>query len=264
MSENRKLSAMIDLIKDDTGRMREHDGYVGDGNLAYLTEKQAEIAIYLGVPIGVRSQYDDYHGSHKGEYSFDMVSNMRSLKYCLGQKHMESRAAVYPYVPDPERMLGYLKQVEEMNLPAWELKAEGGYGLRQLRSLAGMFEHWTDGKQQFAGDFTGGVYIKQDDSAVTGIQMSRFTDRESGGCRLFFQGCIRRMGVYMTPEELRESAGEVKQTADLLDRLAQEPIIATEEEMKQWAKEVVAMQVDRAITEASSRNPQLDPTMGMM
>ena len=265
MSDIKIFSEIVELIKNDVSRMREHDGYVDDADLVYLPEReQAEIAVYLGVPIGVRSRHDNYHGSHKGEYSFDLVSSIQSLNYCLGQEHMENRAAIYPYLPDPKRMRGYVERIEKMKLPAYELKAAGGYGLKQLRSLAADIESGTDGKQRLVGDFTGEVNIRQADEALTGIHMSRDTDRESGGYRLQFQGTIRKMGTYMTQVEMLQAADEVRRTAELLGRLEREPIIVTEEDMEQWSKEITAMQVDRAIREASARDPQLDPTMGML
>jgi|GEM_PF-3327218 len=271
MTDNKALSAIRDLIGQDKSQMREHDGYVGgDRVLLHLTEKQAEIAVYLGVPIGVCSEYDDHHGSHKGEYSFDMVSDMDTLKYCLGQRYMENSASIYPYLPDPLRMREYVQQVEKMNIPMRELMLSGDYGLERLRRLSRSLEYRTDGKQQFAGDCIGGVYIKQEDSAVTGLHMRKITDYDNGCCRLEFQGYIRKSGTYMSSAGMREIADEVKKMADLLAELERDPVIVTEEQMNQWAKEVTAMQVDRAIQEASERDPQLDcqtgsvPTMGMM
>jgi len=264
MTENKALSAIRDLIGQDKSQMREHDGYVGGGRLIHLTEKQAEIAVYLGIPVGVRCRLDDRHGSHKGEYSFYMVNNTKHFKECFKLSSMDNHASIYPYLPDPKRMLGYIEQVEGMGIPMNELILSGDYGLERLRHLASMVEYRTDYKQQFAGDCIGGVYVRQQDNAATGLMMKKKPDLENECYRLEFQGYIRKSGTYMSSGGMREIADEVKKMADLLAELERDPVIVTEEQMNQWAKEVTAMQVDRAIQEASERDPQLDPTMGMM
>ena len=149
--------------------------------------------------------------------------------------------------------------------PWWNLThpAQPISGLERLRDVTRMVENITGGKQEFSTDFAGGVYIKQDDSANTGLFMRKNPDFESGLCRLEFQGYIRRMGVYMSSDGMREMHTEIGQLTKLLEILEQEPVVVAEEEMTQWAKELGTRQPGQAITDAAERDPQIDPTMGM-
>ena len=264
MAENKKLSAIVQLINDDMNQMMEDDGYVGDISLTYLTEKQAEIAIYLGAPIGVKDLYCNYHGSRKGEYGYNTVHSMKRFDYYLKKNYIENRASIYPYVPDPKRMRGYIEQVEEMDLPAHEIKAAGGYGLKQLRQLASTIEYRTGGKLQVTDSSLGGVYIRQDDNVNIGLHIRKNHDFDNNLCRLEFQGYIRRMGVYMSVDGVKEIAGEAEQLVKLLSELEKEPIIVSEEEMAQWAKEIASTRLEQEIADASEQDQKLDPTMGMM
>lgn len=253
MNRKKELTAIRDLIAHDNSQMRKDDGYIGDpGKLIRLTEKQAELAMHLGIPIGVCSQYDDYHGSRAGQYSYDIARTPKNLKYCLSQNHMENRASIYPYVPDPKRMYEYIRQVEGWGLTPQELRQSSDVGMEQLRQLARSIESRTDGKQQFTGDFTGGVCIESGSSAAVGLHMWKNPDYENDCYRLELKACIRKMGTYMSASELQEVANEVSQITKLLDEYEQNPITATEKEMAQWSKEIVAMQVDRAIAEAKT------------
>jgi len=136
--------------------------------------------------------------------------------------------------------------------PWWNLKhpAETINGSERLREVVQMVEERTGGKQQFAVDFTGSVYIRQDDSANTGLHMRKNLDYETDLCRLEFQGYIRRMGIHMSSLGMQTVADEVKHLTGVLAELEQNPVVVTEEEMSQWASEVTAMQVDRAIAES--------------
>jgi len=250
MAELNKIPAIMKQIKDESSRMILHDGYIGDNNLIYLTDKQAEIALYLDVPMGVRDKYEEAGGNHMGDYCYHMPQTMESLRDRLQYQHSEGKASIYPYLPDPMKMFEYIKDIEDMDISMDALKAVGGYGREQLMRLTNTIGPKTGGKQELAIDFTGGVYIKQDESANTGLDMRKKIDFETGVCRLEFQGYLRRMGVNMPAAGMRAIADEASQLADFIEELESNPIAVTEENIQQWAKEIAAMQVDRAIAES--------------
>ena len=261
MTENKKLAKIMTLVSDDVSNMREHSRYVGDEPLTYLTEKQAEMAIFLGIPVGVKSLYDVYHGSHKGEYSYSIPSSIESLHKNLSERGSESRASICPFLPDPKRMLGYIQKIEEMNLSEQQIKIAGGYGAKQLSRVTNLIELSAGGKQELAVDSLQGVFIRTDNSANVGLSMRRHFDSESELYRLEFQGYVCKMGIYMSAAKTREFIDEVEQIATLLEELEREPIMVTQEEMQQWAQEIEGRQHEQATD--LDHEPDHGPTMGM-
>ena len=111
----RALESIRGLIEYDRSQMREHDGYIGDsGKLLRLSDQKAEVALRYGIPIGMCSLHDDYHGSHKGEYNYTLVNSMEDIKRCRGLRMYEDRPSIYPYLPDPRKMLEYIEQIAEL------------------------------------------------------------------------------------------------------------------------------------------------------
>lgn len=87
---------------------RRMDGYVSEDtkyNLVELTDAQAEMALNLGVPIGLCDEYDIYHGSHKGEYGYGSISSMESLRRSRGHRTFPASASIHPYRTQDARQL---------------------------------------------------------------------------------------------------------------------------------------------------------------
>jgi len=106
------LNAIRDLIDFEKKRMREYHGYIGNNTrLIGLSDKQAKTALRYGIPIGICSQYDDYHGSHKGEYYYYSVMSMKQLQEMRKLQIYDDYTSISPFLPDPQKMLGYLKQI---------------------------------------------------------------------------------------------------------------------------------------------------------
>ncbi len=143
-------------------------------------------------------------------------------------------------------------------------QAELEDGLKALRKLGDNLETVTGGKQKFAGDFSGGVYVRQANDANFGLSLRKQLDMTTGYCKLQFRGFIRKMGGDMSSAELREIAGEADQIAGIISDLEKNPIVVSEEQLAMFANEITARQVEQAITAAAEREPQLDPTMSMM
>ena len=102
-------------IAIDRDLMREHDGYIGDNTgLLHLSDEQARIALRYGIPIGMCSQTDNYHGSREGEYSYTLVTSMEDIQKCRGLRMYEDRPSIYPYLSDPQKMLDYIGQITEL------------------------------------------------------------------------------------------------------------------------------------------------------
>jgi hypothetical protein len=193
-----------------------------------------------------------------------MIGTIDYRRFLQHHKGVESRPAIYPRLRDPQGMLSLVKQAESMGLSDYSLMAAGEYGLKALRKLGDTLEAATGGKQRFVGDFSGGVYIKQNDEAAVGLKFRKQMDMTPGLCKLQFQAYMRKMGADMFSSELRAIAREADQIVGLLSDLERNPIVVSEEQLQQFAKEITARQVERAITDAAERDPQLDPTMGMM
>jgi len=264
MAENKKISEIMKIISDEEREVSVYERHLGNTSLINLTEKQARIAVYLDAPIGILGKELDYRDLKNGDYVFYRVDSIECLNDYLKDNRLENRATIYPYVPDHKKILGYIEQVEEMNLSEHELKAASGYGLKQLRQLAERIENATDGKQQVSESCLGGVYIKQDESVTIGLHMRENVDFTTSLLHLEFQGYVRRMGVHMSVDGIKEIAMEAEQIVKLITELEQEPIIVSEEEMTQWTKEIAAAQFEQAITDAAEQDPQLEPRMGMM
>jgi hypothetical protein len=135
----------------------------------------------------------------------------------------------------------------------------------RLRALPRMIADVTDGKQRCAiSSYTIGVYIVPDDAAHFGLDIHKQLDMKTGLCRLQLKGYLRTMGTNMYASEIREIAAEANALADLISTLEQNPIVVSEEELSQWARDLAAAQLDQAVTDAARRDTQLDPTMGMV
>ena len=132
--------------------------------------------------------------------------------------------------------------------------------MKQLRSLVEKLEHRTNGSQQLIVDLkSNDVHIVPDHNANVGIIMRKNLNSKTGLCRLEFEGYVSKLGAGL--DAILEEAGQIK---DFIDDICKEPIIATEEEMIQWAREITSKRFQQAIADAAERGPQIDPTMGMM
>ena len=116
LNTSQALRSIRELIKLDCAQMLEPDGYVDKVDLVKLTDEQAEIAIRYGIPIGMKSIYDGHHGIHKGEYGYRLVDSMDSVRECRWDRTYNDRPSIYPYLPDPKKMVGYIEQIAELEL----------------------------------------------------------------------------------------------------------------------------------------------------
>jgi hypothetical protein len=137
----------------------------------------------------------------------------------------------------------------------------GSNGLDQLRRLGEFIENMTDGKQRCVSDLEGGVYIRNGDSAVTGLFMRAIPDFETGLRRLSFQGYLSQMGTMTDAAGIHETAKEVGRLADLLTELERNPVAVAEEEIARWSTEISGAQIDRTLAEPAENSPSLDSQM---
>lgn len=135
--------------------------------------------------------------------------------------------------------------------------------LKKLQDLTKMIEESTGGRQRLIPNFTDGVDVQTDHDAYTGLLIRQKTDCDTGDITLGFQAAIRRMGSWMSPNELCTVLDEVSDTYYLLSELEQTTITISPDEMQEWVKWLTALRVERAIAQAHEREPQLDSTMGM-
>ena len=115
MSNSSALQSIRNLIAFECSRSSRNDGYIGTTEgLIHLEDTEAERALAYGIPIGLASNFSDYHGSRKGEYNYTLLSSMDELADRRRQRMYEYRPSISPYLQDPRQMYGYLKQIAEL------------------------------------------------------------------------------------------------------------------------------------------------------
>lgn len=116
MSENAYIKALQKLINREVGNPAyEPDGYIDrDTGMTRLTVREAQTAIDYGIPIGVHSLYCIHHGSRKGEYPYQLVSSVVSLRRHLTERSMADFATIAPHMRHPAKLLGYLHEIHEV------------------------------------------------------------------------------------------------------------------------------------------------------
>lgn len=116
MPENAYIGALRKLIEREVSNPRfEFDGYADEPHgLTRLTVREAQTAIDFDIPVGVCSLYSNYHGSHKGEYSYNLTSSAESLRRLLSERSNENYATIAPHMRHPEKLLLYIREIHEI------------------------------------------------------------------------------------------------------------------------------------------------------
>jgi len=124
------LDALKLLIERERSKITHDDGYVDEHHtLKYLSDEQADIAMRYDVPIGFRSHYADYHGSHKGDCSFRTATDIENYENLKNDRTYEYRAALNPGFQNPNAVIGYINQVQEIEQSMQpEQESENGMG----------------------------------------------------------------------------------------------------------------------------------------
>lgn len=135
--------------------------------------------------------------------------------------------------------------------------------LDELQKITEMIEQRTKGRQRLVPGFSGGVDILTDKDSYTGFLLKKNMDYHTGDARLSFQATIRRMGSWMSAEEMNLAAEEVLETALLLKELEGASLVVADADMQAWESWLSDRQVQRALTIATECDPQAEPDMGM-
>jgi len=120
-----EVAEIIQKIKDDVvmecAKVKGYTNQIGeDTRLVHLTDKQAEIAISLRIPIGLKGTHPGHHGSSAGLYNYnildiDDLSRLDEIRASSGRRgfYGASTPSIHPSLPYPEKMYEYIKLVEE-------------------------------------------------------------------------------------------------------------------------------------------------------
>lgn len=90
------------------------DGYISDPDgMTRLSAREAQTAIDFGIPIGVYSLHEIYHGSRKGEYIYNLVDSVVRLRRLLTDQATADFATIAPHLRLPEKLLHYIREIHE-------------------------------------------------------------------------------------------------------------------------------------------------------
>lgn len=114
-SSEKSLDIIRTLITFECAMVRNNTGYVdGREALIHLTNAEALTALRYGIPIGVKSIFEDYHGIHKGDCDYELITSMDEIKKGPLSSGYERRPSLSPFLHDPVKMRDYITQVMEL------------------------------------------------------------------------------------------------------------------------------------------------------
>ena len=115
MKYKKEIAEIKSVIEAEKENMRDMGGYVYDEMpLKRLTDAESSIAVRYGIPIGFKSKYCDYHGSHKGDYSYSRVTDMSGYIHSKRENYTESTATISPDFNDPKLIKDCIDKLKDI------------------------------------------------------------------------------------------------------------------------------------------------------
>lgn len=112
--------ALYDLIAYHRSTWDPGDGYVGNEQLIYITEFQAQIALRYDIPIGIRDTCPTRVGCPAGKlFRYITLPDYQAMKRWLSYREMDKLPSIHASFPRhiQQRMRDYILQIMEIECP---------------------------------------------------------------------------------------------------------------------------------------------------
>lgn len=120
LEEQKAQLALYDLIAYHRSKWNQGDGYVGNEQLVYITEFQAQIALRYDIPIGIRGTCAVGIGCPSGKrFRYITLKDFQTMKQWLAFRDMDRLPSIHANFPRhiQYRMRDYILQIMEIECP---------------------------------------------------------------------------------------------------------------------------------------------------